>query len=65
MMARAEIASGGIGAARFRFVRHNAANETVPCTLAAEGATFDRIVAQSAPLGAQLAAEDDWVRLAL
>jgi len=45
-------------------VRHNAANETVPCALAAEGATFDRIVARSASLGAHLAPEGDWVRLA-
>ncbi len=70
MMARVDVAPGGAGpgdvsAARFRFVRHNAANETVPCALAAEGATFDRIAQRSAPLGASLTAEGDWVRLAL
>jgi len=65
MMARAEIGPAGIGAAHFRFVRHNAANETVPCALAAEGATYDRIVARSTPLGASLTPEGDWVRLAL
>ncbi|HEV2336323.1 MAG TPA: CapA family protein [Stellaceae bacterium] len=64
MMARVEVAPGGVGATRFRFVRHNAANETVPCGLAAESATFERIIAQSAPLGARLAAEGDWVRIA-
>src|SRR5229473_1791698 len=65
MMARVEIGPAGIGAAYFRFVRHNAANETVPCALVAEGATLDRIVAKSAPLGAHLTPEGDWVRLAL
>jgi poly-gamma-glutamate synthesis protein (capsule biosynthesis protein) len=65
MMARAEIRSAGVADVRFRFVRHNAANETVPCTLAAEGATLDRIAAKSAPLGASLIRESDWVRLAL
>jgi poly-gamma-glutamate synthesis protein (capsule biosynthesis protein) len=64
MMAQVGVAPGGVSDARFRFVRHNAANETVPCALAAEGATFERIVAKSAPLGARLAAEGDWVRVA-
>jgi poly-gamma-glutamate capsule biosynthesis protein CapA/YwtB (metallophosphatase superfamily) len=65
MMARVEIGPAGVAAAHFRFVRHNAANETVPCALAAEAATFDRIVARSTPLGARLTLEGDWVRLAL
>jgi poly-gamma-glutamate synthesis protein (capsule biosynthesis protein) len=65
MTAKVETGSDGVSAARFCFVRHNAANETVPCVLAAEGATFDRIAAKSAALGASLAAEGDWVRLAL
>jgi poly-gamma-glutamate capsule biosynthesis protein CapA/YwtB (metallophosphatase superfamily) len=65
MMARVEIEPGGEPAARFRFVRHNAANETVPCALAAEGATFDRLAAKSAALGARLVPEGDWVRVAL
>ena len=65
MMAKAEIAPGGITEARFRFVRHNAANETVPCALADEGATFDRLAAKSAALGAVLSPEGDWVRVAL
>src|SRR5437660_4300907 len=50
MMAQVDAGPGGIGGARFRFVRHNAANETVPCALAAEGATFDRLAAKSAAL---------------
>jgi poly-gamma-glutamate synthesis protein (capsule biosynthesis protein) len=63
MMARVEIAAGGVSGARFRFVRHNAANETVPCALGDEGATCDRLAAKSAALGASLVAEGDWVRL--
>jgi poly-gamma-glutamate capsule biosynthesis protein CapA/YwtB (metallophosphatase superfamily) len=65
MMARVDIGLAGVAAADFRFVRHNAANETVPCALAAEEGTFDRIVAQSALLGATLTANGDWVQLAL
>lgn len=65
MMARIEAGAGGIEAARFRFVRHNAANETVSCALAAEGATLDRLVERSARLGTDLIPEGDWVRVAL
>jgi len=65
MMARVEFGPAGVAEARFRFVRHNAKNETVPCALAAEGATFDRLAAKSDPLGARLTADGDWVRLAL
>ena len=61
MMARIEagpagIKPGGVEGARFRFVRHNAANETVPCALAAEGATFDRLAERSARLDTKLIA---------
>ena len=45
--------------------RHNAANETVACALAAEGATLDRVIERSARLGASLTADGDWVRIAL
>ena len=51
-MARVEIGPGGVAAPRFRFVRHNAANETVACALADEGASFDawpRRARRSAP----------------
>jgi hypothetical protein len=51
--------------ARFRFVRHNAANETVACALADEGATFDRLAAKSAALGARLMPDGDRVQVAL
>ncbi len=65
MMAQVETRPAGIEAARFRFVRHNAANETVPCALAAEGATFDRLSECSARLDARLTEEGDWVRVPL
>ena len=67
MMARIEAGPAGIvsKAARFRFVRHNAANETVPCALAAEGATFDRLAERGARLDTKLIPEGDWVRVAL
>src|SRR5713226_1253621 len=65
MMARIEAGGSGITEARFRFVRHNAANETVLCPLAAEGLTFDRLVERSTRLGARLAAEGDSVRIVL
>jgi hypothetical protein len=65
MMAQIDAGAGGVTAARFRFVRHNAANETVPCALADEGATFDRLAQQSAGRRANLTADGDWVRVAL
>jgi poly-gamma-glutamate capsule biosynthesis protein CapA/YwtB (metallophosphatase superfamily) len=61
MMAKIEAGAGGISDARFRFVRHNDKNETVPCALVAEGATFDRLAAKSS---ARLVPDGDWVRLA-
>jgi len=68
MMAQVDLKPGAgpgeVSEASFRFVRHNAANETVPCALAAEAATFERLLAKSATFGARLAAEGDWVRLA-
>ena len=63
MMARVEIEPNGPPAARFRFVRHNQANETVPCMLSAEGVTFDRLQTKSAERAARLAPDGDWVRV--
>jgi poly-gamma-glutamate capsule biosynthesis protein CapA/YwtB (metallophosphatase superfamily) len=63
MMAQIEAGQSGVSGACFRFVRHNAANETVACTLADEGAALDR--KRSARLGARLSADDDWVRIGL
>ncbi len=65
MMAEIDAASGGVGGARFRFVRHNAANETVFCAPAAEGPSLDRLTAKSTALGARLIPEGDWVRVVL
>jgi len=65
MMARVEAGSGSVTDARFRFVRHNAANETVPCAPADEGPTFDRLARDSAARGAALAPDGDWVRIGL
>ena len=65
MMAHVGVAPGGIAAACFRFVRHNAANETVLCPLAEEGAAFARISEGSARLGARLDADGEAVRIAL
>jgi len=65
MMARCEVASGRVSEARFRFVRHNAKNETVFCTLADESAAFGRLAERSASLGARLTAEGDWGRIGL
>lgn len=60
MMVHVDLAAG----ARFRFVRHNEANETILCSLAAEGATFDRLAAKSAARSARLVPDGDWVRVA-
>jgi len=65
MMARVEAGPSGVSGARFRFVRHNAANETVACALAAEVPTLDRVIGRSARLSAGLTADGDWVRIAL
>jgi poly-gamma-glutamate capsule biosynthesis protein CapA/YwtB (metallophosphatase superfamily) len=65
MMARCEVASGRVSEARFRFVRHNAENETVLCALADESVAFGRLAGRSASLGAHLTAEGDWVRIGL
>jgi len=59
------IPASGVTATRFRFVRHNAANETVACALGDEGPTFDRLAAKSAALGAPLTPDGGWVRVGL
>jgi len=65
MMARVEVGKSGISEARFCFVRHNAANETVACALADEGAALDRIIERSARCGARLTPDGDWLRIGL
>jgi poly-gamma-glutamate synthesis protein (capsule biosynthesis protein) len=65
MLAQCEVTRDGVAEARFRFVRHNAQNETVFCALADEGPTLDRLIDRSSRLGARLTAADDWVRVGL
>ncbi len=59
MMVRAGIAGRTISDVSFQFVRHNDANETVPCSLAAEGEELDDIVRRSAEFGTRLVARGD------
>jgi poly-gamma-glutamate capsule biosynthesis protein CapA/YwtB (metallophosphatase superfamily) len=65
MMARIEAGQSDVTEARFRFVRHNAQNETVLCPLADEGAALDRIIERSARLSTPLTTDGDWVRVGL
>ena len=65
VMAEVTVEGGAGTGAGFRFVRHNDANETVLCSLAGEGATYDRIAARAADYGTRIEAEGDLVRLVL
>ena len=64
-MARVTLDAGKVTAASFRFVRHNAKNETVPCKLADEQETLADIARRSEPFGAKLTAQGDEVVIAL
>lgn len=59
MMVRAELDASGLRNAGFQFVRHNDANETVPCALQAERETFAMLEKRSLQLGARLVARGD------
>lgn len=61
MMARITMEGRTLKSATFRFVRHNSANETVPCALADERATFEEMAAHSAGFGAKLTPDGDAV----
>jgi poly-gamma-glutamate capsule biosynthesis protein CapA/YwtB (metallophosphatase superfamily) len=65
MMVRADVDRSGIRAARFQFVRHNAANETVLCALADEQAELADIVKRSAEYGTRLEPVGDDVNVIL
>ncbi len=65
MMARAAVAKGQVLEAHFRFVRHNASNETIACRLADEQDALDDLVQRSSAFGTVLHADGDWVRVAL
>jgi len=62
MMARVESEGGRVTEASFRFVRHNAANETVLCPLAAEAETLARLTDRS---GTRLQTAGDAVEIVL
>jgi hypothetical protein len=63
MMPIATIGSGGVERVRFRFVRHNDHNETVPCVLADEAAELADIVARSAVWGTRISPHADEVEI--
>ncbi|HXP06773.1 MAG TPA: CapA family protein [Stellaceae bacterium] len=65
MMARVEVDAGRVSGAGFRFVRHNDANETVICSLAAEGETLARLTDRAARTGTRLEPEGDAVQILL
>jgi poly-gamma-glutamate capsule biosynthesis protein CapA/YwtB (metallophosphatase superfamily) len=65
MMVRAAITDRAITGVRFQFVRHNNANETVPCALAAERVELDDIAKRSAEFDTQLTLHRDEVVVAL
>ena len=65
MMARVEVEPGAIGAASFRFVRHNDANETVICPASGEMETLARLTAASASLNTRLEPDGETVRIVL
>ena len=65
MMVRADVDKTGLRAARFQFVRHDAANETIPRALAEEQAELADIVRRSAEYGTTLEPMGDEVNVIL
>ena len=65
MMARLKFDGKALNSATFQFVRHNAANESVLCTLAQEQATFEDIRQRSAEFGTHLMPQGDQVAFSL
>lgn len=65
MMARVEVERRVVKEARFRFVRHNDDNETVPCPLADESETLARLTDRASRTGTRLQPDGDWVKLDL
>lgn len=59
MLVRIGIENRKVAAAGFQFVRHNDANETVPCLLRDEGEAFDELAKRSAQHGAKLGVSGD------
>jgi poly-gamma-glutamate capsule biosynthesis protein CapA/YwtB (metallophosphatase superfamily) len=65
MLVRASVSRQGIDGVTFQFVRHNEANETVPCEMAKEAEELADIINRSAPFGTRLVTEGDEVRVAI
>ena len=65
MMAQVAVETGSVAEASFRFVRHNEANETVLCPLAAETEALARVTAASARLNTTIEPVGDAVRIVL
>jgi poly-gamma-glutamate capsule biosynthesis protein CapA/YwtB (metallophosphatase superfamily) len=63
MLVHAAAGRQGIGSVAFRFVRHNARNETIPCDMAKEADELADLAARSAPFGTRLVAEGNEVQL--
>jgi hypothetical protein len=63
MMPIATVGSGGVERVRFRFVRHNDRNETVPCVSAEEATELADLVARSAAWGTRFAPRGDEVEI--
>jgi poly-gamma-glutamate capsule biosynthesis protein CapA/YwtB (metallophosphatase superfamily) len=64
-LVRATTGGKGIDGVTFRFVRHNARNETVPCSLEPEADELADIIRRSTPFGTAFATEGNEVRVAL
>jgi hypothetical protein len=65
MMVRLSCTARTMERASFRFVRHNARNETIACKLAAEGAELDWLRQRSAGYGTMFSSQDDDVVIQL
>ncbi len=63
MMPGASIAGSGVTRLRFRFVRHNDRNQTVPCALADEAAELGDIIERSTQWGTRLTRHGDEVEI--
>jgi hypothetical protein len=64
-LVRTSVSRAGIEDVAFQFVRHNDANQTIPCEMIKEGDELADIVARSAPYGAKFLPDGNQVRLAL
>ena len=65
MLASITLEGRAVAGAKFQFVRHNQANETVPCALANERATLEDIAKRSAPFGTKFTPQGDQVLVEL